>query len=53
MKTTGRNESVETALQYLTWALEEIEKVGNQEVARYVRVALNALRDGTRLGDNC
>ncbi|MBR0698115.1 hypothetical protein [Bradyrhizobium lablabi] len=36
---------VETAVQYLVWALEEIEKAGNHEAARHARIALQALRN--------
>jgi hypothetical protein len=35
---------IETAMQYLVWALEEIDKSGNEEAARYARNALDALR---------
>ncbi|MBR0848787.1 hypothetical protein JQ543_13625 [Bradyrhizobium diazoefficiens] len=34
----------ETAAQYLIWALEQIEKAGNQKAASHVRVALQELR---------
>jgi hypothetical protein len=37
------NPHAKTAVQHLLWALEEIEKVGNQEAARYARKALEAL----------
>lgn len=42
--TTDLDENAETAMQYLQWALEGIEKVGNQKAARHVRIALDALR---------
>jgi hypothetical protein len=41
---TERNADTEAALQYLIWALEHIEKVGNQNAARHARLALEALR---------
>lgn len=41
---TERNADAEAALQYLVWALEHIEKVGNQKAARHTRNALEALR---------
>jgi len=31
-------------MQYLTWALEEIEKTGTHKAARYTRAAMAALR---------
>lgn len=34
------------ALQYLCWALEYIEKVGNQKAAQHARLAVDALRKG-------
>jgi hypothetical protein len=43
----NRNPNAETAVQYLVWALENIEKIGNQKAARHVRIALDALRKGT------
>jgi len=33
------------AVQYLIWALEEIERAGNQKAARHARIALEALRE--------
>ena len=38
------NPHAQAALQYLIWALEEIEKAGNEEAALYVRKALGVLR---------
>ena len=35
---------VRAAIQHLIWALEEIEKAGNQRAARHARKALGALR---------
>jgi len=35
----------QAAVQYLTWALEEIEKSGNQKAGRLARNALEALRE--------
>jgi hypothetical protein len=46
--TVRRDDSIKTALQYLTWALEEIEKTGDQEAARHVRIAFEALRASRR-----
>jgi hypothetical protein len=40
------NSHAQTALQYLTWALEEIEKAGNEKAAHHARNALEALRRG-------
>jgi hypothetical protein len=44
--TFRRNPEAEAADQYLAWALEEIEKVGNQTAARHTRAAIGALRNG-------
>jgi hypothetical protein len=41
-----RNANAEIAMQYLVWALEEIEKAGNQTAAHQVRIALEMLRKG-------
>jgi hypothetical protein len=49
--TFRRNPEVEAANQYLTWALEEIEKVGNQKAARHARAAMAALRKGIMKAD--
>ncbi|WP_426613835.1 hypothetical protein [Bradyrhizobium sp. McL0616] len=35
-----------TAMQYLIWALEHIERTGSPEAARHARLAMEALRDG-------
>ena len=35
-------------MQYLIWALENIEKFGNQNAADHARLALEALRDAHR-----
>jgi hypothetical protein len=43
-----RTANAETAIQYLTWALEEIEKIGNREAAHKARIALQALREGDK-----
>jgi hypothetical protein len=43
--TVRRNADVEAALQYLIWALEHIEKVGNAKAARNARLAIEALRE--------
>jgi hypothetical protein len=42
---------VQAALQYLTWALEEIKKVGNEKAARHAQDALDALRQGKQPAD--
>jgi hypothetical protein len=39
-----RNEDTWAAIQYLTWALELIEKIKNQNAAHHAQVAINALR---------
>jgi hypothetical protein len=36
-----------TAMQYLTWALEFIEKTGDLKAAHHARLALEALRRRT------
>jgi len=36
----------DAAIQYLAWAVEEIEKSGNEEAARHARAALKALEEG-------
>ena len=41
--TVHRNSYAEAAIQYLTWALEDIEKTGNQKAAHHVRLAIEAL----------
>jgi hypothetical protein len=38
---------IKAAMQYLVWALEEIEKAGNQKAAQHARSALTALRQGS------
>jgi hypothetical protein len=42
--TTRRKPDTETALQYLIWALEEIEKIGQPEAAAYARMAMEDVR---------
>jgi hypothetical protein len=42
-----RNPDAEAAMQYLTWALEEMEKAGSQTAARHTRAAIAALRKRT------
>ncbi|MCP3395262.1 hypothetical protein NLM27_41765 [Bradyrhizobium sp. CCGB12] len=44
---TDQIADVQVAMQYLTWALEKIEAVGNQEAAAHARIALEALRKGS------
>ena len=41
--TFRRNPDAEAAIQYLTWALEEIEKFGHAEAARHARLAAREL----------
>jgi hypothetical protein len=40
-----RNPDAESAMQYLVWALEMIEKTGNKKAAKHARNALQALRE--------
>ena len=47
--TVRRNPDAEAAMQYLVWALEEIEKSGHQEAASHARLAIKALRDSQAL----
>jgi hypothetical protein len=42
--TVRRIPEAEAAMQYLVWALEEIEKYGHQKAARHARMALEELR---------
>jgi hypothetical protein len=43
---TGRRDfDAESAMQYLVWALEMIEKTGNSKAAKHARNALEALRE--------
>ncbi|UWU74719.1 hypothetical protein N2603_32390 [Bradyrhizobium huanghuaihaiense] len=44
MTTTNPNADAETAMQYLIWALEALEKAGSQEAVHHTRIALEALR---------
>lgn len=39
-----RRNDAETAEQYLTWALEELEQFGYSKAAHHARIALDALR---------
>jgi hypothetical protein len=45
--TVPQDSDAEAAMQYLMWALEYIEKAGNQKAAQHIRIALEALREGT------
>jgi hypothetical protein len=46
------NNDVEVAVQYLVWALEEIEKIDRRKAAGHVRRALDELRRASpRRGD--
>ena len=49
--TTGRNPDTEAAVQYLTWALEEIEKFGHPKAALHARIALGELGSARRSAD--
>lgn len=49
--TVGRHPETEAALQYLTWALEELEKCGHPKAALHARMALEELRSGYRPAD--
>jgi hypothetical protein len=42
--TVRRTPKAQAAIQYLIWALEEIEKAGHQKAAHHARIALNELR---------
>jgi hypothetical protein len=42
---TLRNADASAAMQYLIWALEEIEKEGCPKAANHARLAIEALRD--------
>jgi hypothetical protein len=42
--TFRRNPDAEAVMQYLTWALEEMEKSGSQTAARHTRAAMAELR---------
>jgi hypothetical protein len=42
--TGSRDANAQAAMQYLIWALEDIEKGGNQKAAKHARIALEALR---------
>lgn len=52
LMTVHRNPNAETAVQYLVWALECIEKTGNQKAAHHVGIAMDALRKGTHRSAN-
>ena len=43
--TSSFNSNAQAAVQYLTWALEEIEKAGNKKAAQHARSALDAMRE--------
>lgn len=43
--TDMRNPDTDAALQYLIWALEHLEKAGNQKAASHASLALAALRE--------
>jgi len=47
MTVRRRSNAEVAAMQYLTWALEDIERIGNQKAALYTRRALEALRKTT------
>ena len=39
------NSHAQAAVHYLIWALEEIEKAGEETAAQHARMAVNCLRD--------
>jgi len=39
------NADTDAAMQYLVWALEQIERTNNQVAAHHARIALDALRE--------
>ncbi|WP_187399189.1 MULTISPECIES: hypothetical protein [Bradyrhizobium] len=41
-----------TAMQYLLWALEHIEKTGDRKAAHHARLALEGLRERTHRSKN-
>jgi hypothetical protein len=41
---TGYKSEADAAIQYLTWALEEIEKTGHEKALFHARAALQGLR---------
>jgi hypothetical protein len=43
--TVRRDENVETAVQYLVWALEHLEKTANRKAVHHARIALDVLRE--------
>jgi hypothetical protein len=50
-ETFRRNPDAEAAIQYLTWALEMIEKVGSGKAASHTRAAIAALQKGSSKPD--
>jgi len=46
-RTFPSNPDAEAAVQYLSWALEEIEKAGSQKAARHTRAAMAEMRKGS------
>jgi len=44
--TLRRSAKADAAMQYLTWALEEMEPAGSQKAARHARAAMAELRKG-------
>ncbi|MBR0809344.1 hypothetical protein JQ636_37935 [Bradyrhizobium japonicum] len=48
---TKRNADADAAVQYLTWALEHIERVGGQKAAHLARLALEEVRKITAKPD--
>lgn len=43
-----RDEDADAATQYLIWALEEIEKIGNKKATHHARLAIKELRRAVR-----
>ena len=51
MTVRHNSESRSAAVQYLVWALEEIEKIDGQKAAHHARIALEELRGSRRSPD--
>lgn len=49
---SARNPYTEAALQYLIWAVEELEKAGDDKAARHARSAIDALQTGSSVSQS-
>jgi len=49
--TTPADPPAKTAMQYLIWAIEHIEKAGNRKAAHHARIALEALHQDNQATD--